>query len=531
VPTYAELNQRHPSANVDRLCELEALYEGNEKLEALHAKLLPQRERERPSRYALRLKEAQYRNYLGPIIDFFASMLFVSRTVSKAKDEKGANVEDPGEFWSKFREDCDRGGTDLDDHFKATLTDAMKGGAGWLRLHQHNDGGGPPTDGADFEARGLGFCWIEKLDGRRVLDWELGEDGRLEWAMTHKREQRRTGVSSSRKTVVETWEFLTRESVETYRFTWDIDKGVPPPVTEVPRLGEPVPHRFQAVPLVCLDLPAALWVANRLRSPQLAHFRKLNAQAWSIAATCYAMREYFVKDPELFEQQISGAGYEQVLHQEDKAQWSSPDGAHFAALDTEIKAEKDEIFRIAHQMALGVENNAAAVGRSAESKASDAESTRVVLVAFSRIVRETIEYALDLISVARGEKFTWSVEGLDDFAALDAAAFLENLKVLGETGAVPSKTFAIAINERKAELMLPHMDETLKATVRAEIKAGTSDPAEDAKLEREAALALLKQPSGPEEKGTERPGDAPPAPQPPKGSDSRGAKGGKVNPS
>lgn len=506
MPTYSQLLQRSPSYNESRQRELRALYEGGDALEKLYPQLLPRRDRERPQRYDVRLKEAQYRNYLGPILDYFASMLFVSRTVSKAtRDEKP--VEDPGEFWKLFREDCDRGGTDLDDLFKRTLTCAMVHGVGWLRLHQPARGDALVTNVADFEALGLGDCWIEHIDHHAVLDWDNGDDGRLLWAVTHKISAKRRGLGGDRKLITETWEYLTPEDVSTYAVTYESDKK-PKPEDEVPLIGAPVPHGFKRVPLVCLELPSALWVANRLRSPQLAHFRKTNALAWSLATSCYAMRQYFVGDTDAFEKQISGPGYEVVLHKEDKAEWDAPPTDHFAALDTEIKAEKDEIFRIAHQMALGVENNAAAVGRSAESKASDLESTRVVLVAFSRIVRETMEYTFDLISVARGEDFTWSVEGLDDYAALDAQAFCETLKLLQETGGVPSRTFNVELNQRKAELMLPHMDETLKATVRKEIEDGTQDPVEERELERSLALGLFDSapgPSGPDSAGAKPP--------------------------
>jgi hypothetical protein len=505
VPTYADLNQRHPSYNEQRQRELEALYEGGEKLEKLYPTLLPRRERERQQRYETRLKEAQYRNYLGPIIDYFTSMLFVSSPMLKARLAGKDEAVNTGPYWDAFREDCDRAGTDIDAAFKQLLTNAMVARTGWLRVNQPNDGAPTPASAAEFEDRKLGECWVDVLETCNVLDWDTGEDGRLEWAITHKATAKRNGVSGSRETITETWEFLTAEAVETFRISYDKSKR-PDAKQEVPSLGA-VTHGFGRVPLVCLDLPPALWVANRLRSPQLAHFRKVNAQAWSMAATCYALREYFVGKPDEFEKQISGPGYEVILHKDDKAQWSSPDGAHFAALDVEIKAEKDEIFRVAHQMALGVENNAAAVGRSADSKASDMESTRVVLVAFSRIVKETIEYTLDTISRARGEEFEWSVEGLDDFAALDIDAFLANLALLKDkVGAIPSKTFAIEANTRVAEALLRDLPETTKTIIREEIKVGTTDPAEDARLEREAAAALFASPTSGPPNGTGRPG-------------------------
>jgi hypothetical protein len=508
--TYADLNQRNPGFRPERHRLLCALYEGGEKLEQQYSALLPQRERERQQRYQLRLKEAQYRNYLGPIIDYFRSMLFVSRPILKAKKDGAEEATtDAGDYWSALREDCDGGGTDIDAFYGQILTDAMVGRTGWIRLHLPEDGGVEPGDAAEFEKRKLGDAWLERLEACDVLDWDDDGAGRLAWAITHKREQRRRGISDIRKRVVETWDYLTPESIETYRIEYDSDNP-PKGEDEVQRMGPPRRNRFGAVPLVCLDLPPALWVANRLQSAQLAHFRKLNAQAWSLAATCYAVREYFVKDPDEFQKQVSGPGYEVVLFQEDKAQWSAPPGEHFNALDVEIKAEKDEIFRVAHQMALGVENNAAAVGRSADSKASDAEVTRVTLTAFSRVVKETIEYTLDLIATARGEKLDWSVEGLDDFAAFDLGAFLTQLTLLEKAGGVMSRTFSVQKQIRVAESLLKDVDEETKAQIRKEIEAGTTDPAEDAKLERDAAAALFAGGPAAPPNGARRPGAAAP---------------------
>jgi hypothetical protein len=500
MPTYAELHQHHPSLNHARLAELSALYEGGEKLERVYSTLLPQRERESARRYDTRLKEAQYRNYLGPIVDYFVSMLFVSKPVLKAKRPGEETTADAGEYWAALRNDCDRAGTDIDALFRETLTDAMVERTGWVRIHQPADGAPLPTDGAAFDARKLGDCWLEHLDCHGVIDWETGDDGRLLWALTHKTEARRLSIGASRDTIVETWDYLTPTAVETFRIQYT--KETKPKATdEVASLGA-TPHTFGRVPLVCLDLPPALWVANRLRSPQLAHFRKVNAQAWSMSATCYAMRQYFVGNPEEFQKIVNGPGYEIVLHKDDKAEWDAPPSEHFSALDVEIKSEKDEIFRVAHQMALGVENNAAAVGRSADSKASDMESTRVALVAFSRQVKETIKVTLDLITRARGEDFEWSVEGLDDFAALDVDAFLGNLALLNEkVGKIPSKTFAIQANTRVAEALLRDLDEETKVLIREEIKAGTTDPAEDAMLEREAAAEMFGTEGSPKKLG------------------------------
>lgn len=525
MPTYGQLLQTNPCIDRNRNAELRALYEGGRRIESMFGTFLPRRPREREERYQIRLKDAEYRNYVGPIADFFAAMLFVSRPIIKAKrDGEDAKLAD---YWNALREDCDGGGTDIDAFFKDLLLDAMQTKTGWLRVRAPDSNGDDPADMAEFEKRKLGECWLEDVEDFGVLDWDTADDGRLLWALTHERSAKRASLSSSRDTIVETWEYLTPEAVEVYQVTYPRDK--PPKLEDdVPRVAGPLPHRFGAVPLVCLDLPPGLWVLERLRSPQIAHLKKQSALNWSLATTACAMPVAKVSDPEAFQKAMVGNGYEIVIGKDDSWEWEAPPSTHFDALANETKTAKDEIFRIAHQMALGVENNAAAVGRSGMSKATDMENTRVVLGAYSRIVKETIEYTFDLIATARGEAdLEFSVEGLDDFAALDATKFLDQLAILKDkVGAIPSRSFWVEANKRAAGAVLRDLDEETVQTINDEIERGTTDPSEDAQAERDAFLLATRGavPPGGVGNGT---GAATPAAQPAANSDSGRPKSGQ----
>jgi hypothetical protein len=527
VPTYGQLNQTNPCVDRARNNELRALYEGGRRIESLFGSFLPKRPREREERYQVRLKDAEYRNYVGPIADFFAAMLFVSRPVIKAK--RGKEDAKLADYWNELREDCDGGGTDIDAFFKDLLLDAMQTKTGWLRVRAPDSNGDDPGDMLEFEKRGLGQCWLEDMEDCSVLDWDTADDGRLIWAITHERSAKRTSLSSGRDTITETWEYLTPEAVEVYQITYQKDQQ-PKPEDEVSRIAGPLPHRFGAVPLVCLDLSPGLWVLERLRSPQVAHLKKQSALNWSLASTAYAMPVAKVGSPDDFQKNMAGAGYEIVIQREDSWEWEAPPTAHFTAIADEVKTSKDEIFRIAHQMALGVENNAAAIGRSGQSKATDMENTRVVLGAYSRVVKETIEYTLDLIATARGEKdLEFSVEGLDDFAALDATKFLDQLAILKDkVGALPSRTFWVEANKRAAGAVLRDLDEDTVQRINDEIERDTTDPAEDAQAERDAFLIATRGtvPPGGVGNGTSA---AAPAPAAPPNSGGGKPKGGKVN--
>jgi hypothetical protein len=62
----------------------------------------------------------------------------------------------------------------------------------------------------------------------------------------------------------------------------------------------------------------------------------------------------------------------------------------------------EEIHRVADQMAAGISNNAAAIGRSGDSKEADMMATAVVLAALGDRVRKPILDVLDLVARARG---------------------------------------------------------------------------------------------------------------------------------
>lgn len=475
MPTIKDLRRRHPTFDVATTGSLRSLYEGGASFKVKLHEFLPQRPFEPNERYQLRVKEAHYRNYIGPIIDFFTALLFSSRPVAVAESD-GEPVTDPGEFWDKFRDDADGLGGDVDAVFKELLTDAMVEGRSWLRVHTPDNLGVPAETLQDFEERKLGEAWVEPIDSVRVLDWEHSDSGHLDWVLIHRKTSKRAGLESARDVITETWEHITREEIREYSITYEANK--PPSETEEVALKSTVAHGFSRVPVVCLELPIGLHVASRLETPQLAHFRLSNAQTWGMTATCYAMPVFKVKSPEQFQKTALGAGFGFYIHPEESVEWTAPDAAPFAALSEEISSQKDEIFRIAHQMALGVENNAAAVGRSGESKQQDALQTKVVLLAFSRIVKEAIEVVYDLISGVRGESYTWSIEGLDDFASADIYGLLDALKTLKDVGGIQSNTFNAEMQSRLADALLPDLAQKTKQDIKNEIKAGVKEAAE-----------------------------------------------------
>lgn len=513
MPTRGELNERHPSCDRDKSRTLRALYEGGDAFKAELNEFLPQQPAEPPNQYALRKKVAVYRNYVGPIVDFFTALLFASAPVVNAKRRGAEDLETKlPPFYSQFEKDCDRAGTNLIDAFKEMLGDAMVVSRSWAWLQHEMPGAAQPTNLADFQKLGTGDTWVRVLKDEQVLDWETDELGNIAMLVVFDQTAKRTSLSGGRNVIVDTWHHILPDRVDVYRLQYKKDE-TPSDDTAVP-LVDSYQHRYGVVPVVCLDMPAALWVVNRIESPQLAHFRLTNMQFWGMSRTCYAM-PVFKRDSEERDEPRMGAGYGIYLGLKESLEWAAPPVDCFVSLSEEIKSHKDEIYRIANTMALGVENNSAAVGRSAESKSADARSTTVVMQAFARRVRETIERVYDMVARARGDGYVWLISGMDDFAAEDLAGIVSMFEMVEAAGGIPSKTFNVEMKAKLAESFLPELDQETKATIREELEKGVPEPDPLMTPEMQLHAALIGGMNGAKPGRAGPPGGGKPQPTPP----------------
>jgi hypothetical protein len=120
-------------------------------------------------------------------------------------------------------------------------------------------------------------------------------------------------------------------------------------------------------------------------------------------------------------------------------------------------------------MAQGVNNNAAAVGRSGDSKAADAEATRVMLEAIGGYVRETIEQLYNMLSESRRDELVWSVNGLTGYSIVDVDGMLTAVSKAIDVG-IPSETWGKEVRKRVALMLVPEADQPTRDAIVAEIE-------------------------------------------------------------
>ena len=484
-----DLDEKNAAYDAEHWKDCDALYAGGRKFRSRISRFLPQNPQEPDGVYYYRKDCAHYRSYLGPIIDYFVAWLFTATMDIRTKSDEG-DAEPLPEFYSNWKEEVSRD-RDLTDFIRERMTRALVEGASYWIVEMPSDGGVVPESTADYEARGLGNGKLRPVERCDIWDWECDDDGCLQWVSIHSEKTPRPSPGVERDTVIETWRIYDLTSVSTYVLQYKKGQRPKDPKTEVP-MRDSVPHRCKEVPLVCLMVPEGLQIAERVFSAQLEHFRAAAGLSWAIKRTCYSMPVFKMEDGKQ-NPPTMGTGYYMMIGPNDEVDWLAPPTESFDVIAREVDAQRDEIYRITHQMALGVDNNAAAVGRSAESKSEDAASTQVMLNAYGALIREAVEETFEILSDARGDTGTeFSVEGLDKYDAVAATGLIDNVSK-AILLAIPSETFNREIKTRAALALVPDASQTVKDLIKAEIEAGVSAETELSSLVQQNDMALEKE--------------------------------------
>jgi hypothetical protein len=490
------LDTKNPCYDADRWCEVEALAKGGKHFKDLLSKFLPQNPVEPADVYSQRRAQAHYTSYVGSIINLYTSWLFASgfavNAYERDSDEPSKTIS---EFYGRFQENVGNETqlrTFMKERTRAALTNHQ---AMWL-VELPSNGGEEPKDALDYEKRGLGNATLKAVERHELFDWEEDETGALNWALVHTCYDTRASWALARNTTVETWRVYDKRFVYTYQLTYEKGRRPTDQKFMVPQIGEAAPHGFQRVPLVRMHVPKELTIGEQTFDAQLEHFRQDNALSWLTRRTCYAQPVFNIEDGE--NPPRMGAGYAVLLGPDDKMGWTAPPVAPFDILQKNVDSKRDQIYRIVHQMAQGLDNNAETVGRSADSKEIDAAATRIMLNAYGEIVAKAIEETYEMISEARGESnYEWSVEGFSGYDTATVSSLIANAKEARALG-IPSQTFHKELCTKVALALHPEADQRVKDTIRSEVAqakfevSSVPDSLEGELLKAKAALDHAK---------------------------------------
>ncbi|MBV9269076.1 MAG: hypothetical protein JO061_23095 [Acidobacteriaceae bacterium] len=398
------------------------LYAGGEQFKLRAGAYLLPRQKEPLDVYSERLSRVFYQNYVGSIIDWYASTLF-RRALSLQLE--GGTVRERA-FLSEFADDCDRRGTTLGNFFRRCLIDALVTGQSHI-LVDFPRADRLPANRAEEDASGLSRAYLLRYSAEDLINWSCDEQGEYEWIVLRQSSQKQLRVDSPELVEETRWQYYDREQFRVYR---RLSYGEKSGAIELIAQG---PHALMAarrIPMITLRVSDGLWLMNKAAHLQLEHFNKSNALGWAITMGLFAMPVIY-SDREW--NQIVGESYYVQLGPQDRFGWAEPDGKVYQIAAANLETLKEEIYRVSYLSQASGEM-IGGHAQSAASKQLDFTITEEVLRAYGSAVKECAARVMNAVTTARKDNVAVSIAGLDEVDITDFGTELGDAKSLMQMG-------------------------------------------------------------------------------------------------
>ncbi len=455
-----EIDREHPDFKRQKLMwrMYRDLYAGGQGFKHRAVEYLLRRQKEPLDVYAERLHRVFYENYIGSIVDWYASTLF--RRQPSLQLEGG--VESGQKFLTELADDCDLRGTTLSAFFKQCFVDALISGRSHI-LIDFPRAASLPANRAEEDAAGLSRAYLIRYQAEDLINWSIDERGDYDWVVLRQSVRRQPNIESPEILDETYWHYFDKSGFRTYR---RVEQEHEQANIELIAYGAHALVRQNRVPLITLGVGEGLWLLNKAGHLQLEHFNKSNALGWAITMGLFAMPIIY---SEREWNQIVGESYYIQLGPQDKFGWTEPDGKVYQIAAANLETLKEEIYRVCY---LSEASGEAEGGRaqSAASKQLDFTITEEVLHGYGTIVKDCIRRVLTAVSDAREDGISISVTGLDELDITDFATELQDATSLLNLG-IKSPTLRRQIFQRLALKYLSDARQETKEQIAREIDA------------------------------------------------------------
>ena len=257
------------------------LYAGGHQFKLRAADYLLPRQKEPLDVYGERLQRVFYENYVGSIVDWYASTLF--RREPSVNFEGG--LESGHTFLRTLANDCDLKGTRLASFLRRCLIEALVVGSSHI-LVDFPRAAKAPLNRAEEDFAGLSRAFLVRYEAEELINWSRDERGEYEWVVLRHKVQRQPKVESSEVVNETYWYYFDKTEFKTYR---RIEGAGPSGGIHLVAQGLHGLARQRRVPLFTLQLSDGSWLMNKAAQLQLEHFNKSNALGWAITMGLFAM--------------------------------------------------------------------------------------------------------------------------------------------------------------------------------------------------------------------------------------------------
>jgi hypothetical protein len=454
-----EINREHPDfkrkQHMWRMYR--DLYAGGQQFKARAADYLLRRQKEPLDVYGERLQRVFYENYIGSIVDWYASTLFRRQPSLQLNGGLALGRE----FLTQFANDVDLRGTSLSTFFRSCFIEALVAGSSHILIDFPSAIERAQTR-AEEDLAGLSRAFLVRYEAEELINWSRNERGEYDWVVLRHKVRRQPSVQDATMVEETYWRYYDRTSFQSYR---QVASGKDQAPIELVAEGSHGLSRQQRVPLIDLPMSDGLWLLNKSAHLQLEHFNKSNALSWAITMGLFAMPVIY-SDREW--NQIVGESYFIQLGPTDKFGWTEPDGKVYQIASQNLETLKEEIYRVCYLSQASGEM-IGGHAQSAASKQLDFTITYEILRAYGATVKDCIRKVINAITEAREDGVSVAVAGLDEVDISDFSTELQQAASLLQLG-INSPTLKRQIYQRLAMKYLSDAQQELKNEVAREIE-------------------------------------------------------------
>ncbi len=372
-------------AHKDRYALSAKLYEGGSKVEK--GSFLIQHSWEPDTQFSKRNERAVYSNFAAPIVDIFGASICENRP--------GATLSTQVEAMQK---NVDRQGKSREAFFQEVVTLAAAHGLRYV-LVDH------PEAGATGSSLTPYFVQVDALN---VIDWRVGADGELDWAVV------KVSVEKDREPFSPP-EIVTRHTVWT-REAWT-------QYEDEKKVAEGK-HGLGLVPLVPFQFEASgpmtgLSAIDEVTSLLIRIFRRDSELDMQLFNAAVALMVAAGVDKDIMEAFVKASWNCLTVPPDAKVQYVETSGSSFEAL---VQAMDRDISRV-REIALRTVRPVSGVGESAEAKKLDNKQLDCQLAKFARQCKAAEErcwkIACKWLKAGEGEKIETPYNEKFDVASID----------------------------------------------------------------------------------------------------------------
>lgn len=454
-----KINREHPEYRARKAMwrKYRQLYIGGEEMKLNAGEYLMRRQKEPLDVYNERLQHAFYENYVGSIIDWYASTLFRREPMMTFEGTNQAGRA----FFNTFSEDCDLKGSALSDLMRRQLVDALVYGVSYVAIDFPRAAEEPRTR-AEEEAQGVSRAYLVPYSAEDLVNWSTDERGNFDWVLL-KTSRLSLPVLDAPDYVHETrWIYYDKEDFRIYRSVPDARGEESLVLVDAGRHGLAAQRR---VPLFELRITEGLWLMNKAALLQLEHFNKSNALSWGLTMGLFATPVVYSERPW---EQVVGESYYIQLAPGDRFGWTEPEGRVYQIAVENLTRLKDEIYRVCYLMSQATGSSARHIGQSGLSKQRDYAITQEVLRAYGDSVKDVLKRLLRAIEAARADGLQIDVSGLDEFDIGDFSGEIADAERLLNLG-IASPTLQTQVFKKLAFKYLCDVRQEIKDRIGQEI--------------------------------------------------------------